>query len=235
MAERRFSTDFVYVNRETKSEYVWKKYQSVLSGGRILDVGSDECHLKNHLEGDSTYVGIGIGGNPDIPVNLETQAIPFDSESFDTVLCLDVLEHLANPHQVFAELCRVSRSHVIISLPNPYAALWETILDPTRGDKAMKYYGLPREAPVDRHKWFFSTYEAESFMRHQAETNGFSVLQIDRDGDQRKLTIWQQISQTLAKGVLSRHLDFWSLTAGTIWAILERSSVGQEPGVERTA
>ena len=34
----KFSTNFLYTNRETKSNYVWLKYQSILKNS-VLDVG----------------------------------------------------------------------------------------------------------------------------------------------------------------------------------------------------
>lgn len=46
-------------------------------------------------------------------------ALPFASDSFDTVLCCEVLEHL--PFELFAsslrQIARVSRRHVVLSLP----------------------------------------------------------------------------------------------------------------------
>lgn len=46
--------------------------------------------------------------------------IPFESESFDLVSCLEVLEHL--PHQEFdkgiSEIQRVSQKYILVSIPN---------------------------------------------------------------------------------------------------------------------
>ncbi|GAG42554.1 unnamed protein product, partial [marine sediment metagenome] len=68
----------------------------------------DECHLKQHLDEGASYWGIGLGEHLDQQVNLEKEKIPFPENSFDCVLCLDVLEHLEHIHQVFDELCRVT-------------------------------------------------------------------------------------------------------------------------------
>lgn len=43
--------------------------------------------------------------------------LPFNSESFDTVVGGELLEHLDNPGLGLAEMFRVSRGHVILSLP----------------------------------------------------------------------------------------------------------------------
>jgi hypothetical protein len=44
--------------------------------------------------------------------------LPFLSQSFDTLACYDVLEHVAEPVQFISELCRVAKKRVIIAGPN---------------------------------------------------------------------------------------------------------------------
>lgn len=44
--------------------------------------------------------------------------LPFGDGSFDLVLCLEVLEHLPEPERALAELARVSRGDVIVSVPH---------------------------------------------------------------------------------------------------------------------
>lgn len=47
--------------------------------------------------------------------------LPFADDSFDTVLCSEVLEHLDQPERAVEELKRVARSHVLITVPRePY-------------------------------------------------------------------------------------------------------------------
>ena len=49
------------------------------------------------------------------------QALPFADRSMDAVLCLEVLEHLDRPELALAELARVTRGSVILSVPyEPY-------------------------------------------------------------------------------------------------------------------
>lgn len=45
-------------------------------------------------------------------------ALPFQPDSFDVVVCLEVLEHLDNPKGALRELLRVSRRDVIVSVPH---------------------------------------------------------------------------------------------------------------------
>lgn len=44
--------------------------------------------------------------------------LPFEPNSFDSVVCLEVLEHLDNPKAALRELLRVSRRDVIVSVPH---------------------------------------------------------------------------------------------------------------------
>jgi 2-polyprenyl-3-methyl-5-hydroxy-6-metoxy-1,4-benzoquinol methylase len=44
--------------------------------------------------------------------------LPFDDASFELVLCLEVLEHLADPAAALTELARVGSSHIVISVPH---------------------------------------------------------------------------------------------------------------------
>lgn len=165
------------VGRAAKAEQVWRRYHSFLEGRSILDVGADRCHLRDLLDDRATYWGIGLGGTPDQQVDLEAGPIPFGDRAYDTVVCLDVLEHLANPHETFDELCRVAREHVIVSLPNPWADAYKALrVGRYRETLAIKYYGLPATPPGDRHKWFFSASEARSFVGARALHNGYELV-----------------------------------------------------------
>lgn len=44
--------------------------------------------------------------------------LPYLSESFDLVICTEVLEHLEEPSEALTELSRVSANHLILSVPN---------------------------------------------------------------------------------------------------------------------
>ena len=44
--------------------------------------------------------------------------LPFADCSFDLVLCLEVLEHLAEPGRGLTELLRLTRRHVLVSVPH---------------------------------------------------------------------------------------------------------------------
>jgi ubiquinone/menaquinone biosynthesis C-methylase UbiE len=46
------------------------------------------------------------------------QDIPFADNSFDLVLCLEVLEHVGDPQRALAEIHRVTRRYALLSVPN---------------------------------------------------------------------------------------------------------------------
>ncbi len=48
----------------------------------------------------------------------DLQEIPFADQSFDLVMCMEVLEHLDRPERGLAELVRVSRRWLLLSVPN---------------------------------------------------------------------------------------------------------------------
>ena len=149
-------TDFRATDRLSKAEYAWRKYGPILRG-KILDVGADQCHLRQHLDPkECEYLGVGLGDGPHMACNLEKERLPFPDDSFDCVLCLDVLEHLDNLHEVFDQLCRVSRRYVLISLPNPWGSFFRLLRGKDHCEMTpLLHYGLPVEPPQDRHKWFF--------------------------------------------------------------------------------
>lgn len=173
-----FSTKLSYDSRESRQRYIADKYAPLFEKN-VLDVGADEGYIANYLPKSATYQGIGLGGkNPAIKaVDLEKETLPFDDASIETVMCIEVLEHLENIHKVMDELCRVAKDHVLVSLPNPWADAWQAMtVKPYKQERYTKFYGLPLEREGDRHKWFFSPKEADQFMRHFAEKNGFDVI-----------------------------------------------------------
>jgi len=49
-----------------------------------------------------------------------SETLPFETGEFDTVICLEGLEHVLEPKKLISELCRVckNKGRIIISLPN---------------------------------------------------------------------------------------------------------------------
>ncbi len=215
-------TNFKYTSRKDKPEYVWRKYKEILTG-RILDVGADECGLKKFLPEGTEYVGIGLSGSVDIKIDIEKGKLPYNENSFDCVLCLDVLEHIDNLHEVFDELCRVSKRHLIVSMPNSWRGFMNMLMNGyyERRKLPMKFYNLQVHPQKDRHKWFYSAREAEEFLIKRGGMNGMEVIQIDREFPPLRLK--DKIYRAIFKIIAHKDVDIDSLWSGNIWALFRKA------------
>lgn len=155
--------------RQEKAKIIIDFFPELFSK-KILDVGCGDCYLKKLVKGD--YVGIDKYGSPDIKQDI-SNGLPFENQSFDTVLSLDVLEHIDNIHFLFNELCRVADRWVIVALPNMYEWRFRSFF--LLGKSISGKYGLPENPPLDRHRWIFSLKDSKNFIQKNAEKNNFKV------------------------------------------------------------
>lgn len=148
--------------REKRTQWLYAEFEHLFSAGTVLDVGCYQAPLRR-LVGEERYIGVDFVGDPDIQLNLEqVDRLPFADGAFHTVICIEVLEHLNNLHALARDLFRVADRSVLISLPNAWR---DARLKLARGRGSIAHYGLPVEAPADRHKWFFNTDEAVAFLQ----------------------------------------------------------------------
>jgi SAM-dependent methyltransferase len=99
---------------------------------RILDVGCGEGFTMRELRRDGVEAGmVGVDLSPAaLAWNRDQQMarsplmvadvhqLPFADTSFDLVLCLEVLEHLPDSALGLRELLRVTRHHILVSVPH---------------------------------------------------------------------------------------------------------------------
>lgn len=216
----QFETDIVYSDRPSKAAYVADKYREVLRGS-ILDVGADQQYLRPLLPTGTRYVGIGKGPGFELEVDLERGHLPFDDAEFQCVLCLDVLEHLENIHEIFDELVRVAAKWIIVSLPNPWSdALHAMRYSDYAPDKHLKFYGLDPAPPEDRHRWFFSAVEAEIFIRDVATRSGCRIEQLDFESRRPSSPTRDRAWWALARRLLRPDIEHLA-GRGTLWALLD--------------
>jgi 2-polyprenyl-3-methyl-5-hydroxy-6-metoxy-1,4-benzoquinol methylase len=86
--------------------------------------------------------------------------LPFAENSFDLVLCLEVLEHVPDPAPALAELARVASGHVVISVPHEP---WFRIGSLLRG----KYVRSLGDHPEHVNHW--NPHSLRAFLEAQAE------------------------------------------------------------------
>ncbi len=97
----------------------------------ILDVGCGEGFTLNRLREQKigkklegieylkTAIELGKKMYPDIKIKQgNIYNLPYADNSFDLVLCTEVLEHLEDPEKGLKELVRVAKKYLIISVPN---------------------------------------------------------------------------------------------------------------------
>ena len=198
--------------RESRSRFIAGRFRKQLEQS-VLDVGCYEAPLRALLPAGN-YTGIDMAGRPDRVVNLEnTERLPFDDNAFACVLCIDVLEHLDNLHAVFAELVRVSDRFVLVSLPNNWCDARRPI---ERGQGRFGHYGLPLQAPADRHKWFFNFTEARQFMEGKAEEFGLKIADMFAAEKPRNPIL------RLARKIRYRGERYRNRYSRTLWALLEK-------------
>jgi SAM-dependent methyltransferase len=98
------------------------------AAGHVLDVGCSDRSTRLALLNADSYVGLDYpataihlyGTRPDVYGS--ASRLPFADATFDCVLLLDVLEHLAEPEQALREALRVLRpgGHTLLTVPFAY-------------------------------------------------------------------------------------------------------------------
>lgn len=99
-----------------------------ISKGMILDIGCGRQPLRQYLDPSTTYITLDFpetgavlyGARPNVFGDACT--LPFKDRTFDTVVMLEILEHLPNPKRAIEEAFRVVKQEgqVILSAPFLY-------------------------------------------------------------------------------------------------------------------
>ncbi len=97
----------------------------------VLDAGCGEGFSLNKLrennigkklegiENSKTAIAISKKINSKLNIRLgSVYSLPYEDNSFDLVICTEVLEHLDNPEKGLFQVMRVSKKYIIFSVPN---------------------------------------------------------------------------------------------------------------------
>lgn len=116
--------------------------------GRVLDIGCADRWIERSLSSDCTYIGVDYpitggdlyGARPE--VFADAGCLPFASDTMDTVLLLEVLEHLRAPDKALGEIQRVLEpgGQLFLSMPFLYP-----IHDAPHDYQRLTLHGLVRD------------------------------------------------------------------------------------------
>jgi 2-polyprenyl-3-methyl-5-hydroxy-6-metoxy-1,4-benzoquinol methylase len=111
----------IYINKMEEVETIIHAEHP--KGGTLLDAGCGEgVQVEKYRKQGLNVTGLDAGYDSDLVTQGSLLEMPFDDASFDTLMCLDVLEHLSHSTQpqAMAELYRVTKpgGTLVFCLPN---------------------------------------------------------------------------------------------------------------------
>jgi len=149
--------------------------------GRMLDVGCGqkqyEFIFKNNVE---SYTGLDLPGtelkNGKADVFGDVQDLSFEPNSFDTILCTQVLEHVPDPKKAIEEMSRVLKPGGVLLLTVPMV-------------------DVLHELPHDYYRY------TEFGLKYMLETAGLNIVHLRRMGN-----LWRVIGFLLTNSIFNSSL-----------------------------
>ena len=145
--------------------------------GRLVDVGARSRRLEQHLTNpDLEYLTSDIVPGYDLHIDLEAP-LKFDDDSFEIICALDVLEHVENIHEALAELFRITKYKLFLTIPNMACIYYRTRFF-FKGE-LFKEYDLFPQHQGDRHRWLTIYPQIYRFMEDFASRAGCELRSYD--------------------------------------------------------
>jgi SAM-dependent methyltransferase len=96
-------------------------YINKFAKGFVLEVGSGGSYLKDRYYGSiENWITSDYDIRAKVDIRCDGQSLPFTNNLFDTIICIDVIEHVPNPQQMIAELVRVLKPGGVLILSTPF-------------------------------------------------------------------------------------------------------------------
>ncbi|MEJ7736757.1 MAG: class I SAM-dependent methyltransferase [Chitinophagaceae bacterium] len=162
-----FFNPFFFIRRSLYKHI--RKYAPLLNG-KLLDYGCGRKPYEN-LFNITEYVGVDIEQSghdhqySKVDVFFDGRQLPFEDETFDSLFCSEVLEHLFNPDESLSEMHRVLKKDAKLLITLPFS--WNE-----------------HEIPYD-----YARYTSFG-IRNLLERNGFKVIEIAKSGNFARVN-WQ--------------------------------------------
>ena len=183
--------------------------------GRVLDVGCAEganadvlrARGATHLAGielDEGFAARARERYDEVVQGSVLEDLAWPEESFDTVLCYDILEHLYDPWSVTAQLARLLKpgGQMHVSLPNARSKeLWLPLL------REGRFRYRPEGVMDVTHMRFFGRHDAVEMV----EAAGLNVISVDRAAPESRK---RAIASALTRGWIMEFLTIqWYVLA----------------------
>jgi ubiquinone/menaquinone biosynthesis C-methylase UbiE len=161
-------------NEQARTIWVAQTLKKIPAGSRILDAGAGEqkfkpfCAHLNYIaqdfsrydgKGDNSGLQTGSWDQSGLDIVSDITAIPEPDASFDAIMCIEVFEHLPDPLKALCEFTRLLRPQGYLILTAPFCS-------------------LTHFAP-----FHFASGFNSYFYSHHLEQNGFTILEIQRNGN----------------------------------------------------
>lgn len=117
---------FLYIVKRLHRETV--QHFAPYLGGLLLDVGSGYSPYRTLFTKAEKYIGLDLALDRTPSVVTDVQTLPITSRAADSVLCAEVLEHVADPDKVVEEIARTLKLGGLFLVTTPMS--WNLHYEP---------------------------------------------------------------------------------------------------------